>query len=364
MATDQKTDTLHNSMSIDNIINDGMSMLQTVATVIANHKSIQLELNNINEYNLYKYSCVEDSFLANMYRKYFLCVQKLVNPKIHPNMLTFFGLLSVFIGYGLSRWSYTSMAISVFLYLTFDGIDGIHARTTGQTSIIGEYLDHVFDLINTGLISIVFCNSIGMTSIPIQNMYVTCCSLTFLLPHIKSTNKGVIVFEGLTDVSLVLSTVIFTFLANIKLYDWIVNSYFTYSSLFSVYCYFLYDLHKEEFSNENASKIKRFVIYYYIVKSATLILNPTISVWQITLCDIYLLMQITNYKIFKLEFDTMTVFIPAFYSMYPTITIIGSLYYFIKTMHQLSTELKINVLYNPESMKNEEDSQLSTKKNS
>ena len=38
----------------------------------------------------------------------------------------------------------------IFTYLN---CDGIHARKINQMSIIGEYLDHLIDLINAGLIS-------------------------------------------------------------------------------------------------------------------------------------------------------------------------------------------------------------------
>jgi len=314
---------------------------------IVNHKPILLTPSNTKEYNDYKYSCIEQSFLANLYRKYFTFVQRFVNPSVHPNILTFLGLLSVLISYTFRGWSSTTMAIGVFLYLTFDGIDGIHARATGQTSVIGEYADHVFDLINAGLISIAFCENIGITSNMIQNMYITTCSFLFMLPHIKSIDNGIIVFEGLTDVSMVLSTVIITFLINIKLYDSVANSYIVYSAIFSSYCYFLYDLYKTQLENSESNKIKTHVLFYYIVKWTTLFIFPTNNSWHISISDIYLLMQLTNYKIFKLEYDVTSCLVPIFYIVAPNLTIIGVLYYFVKSMHQISEELKINVIYSP-----------------
>ena len=369
IAFDKDTLSSEALLFVNSITTDGVDVLQDITNVIVNHKPLVLTECEKKEYDQYKYSCIEESTLANIYRRYFVYVQKFVDPKIHPNILTFFGLLSILISYSLSGFSSTIMAVGVFLYLTFDGIDGIHARTTGQTSIIGEYSDHVFDLINTGLISVAFCNNIGITNTHIQTMYVTCCSFTFMLPHIKSTDNKIIVFEGLTDVSMVLSFVILSLLTNIKLYDGVANSYLMYSAFFSAYVYFLYNLYNIQFITNDANKIKKNVIFYYIIKWFTLILNPEINVWRITVCDIYLLMQLTNYKIFKMEFDVMALFVPIVYSMSPDLTIIGILYYFIKSMQQISNELNIYVFYTPETvlLKPEEklssDEQLSTKKN-
>ncbi|MFI5142004.1 MAG: CDP-alcohol phosphatidyltransferase family protein [Bacteroidia bacterium] len=40
----------------------------------------------------------------------------------------------------------------LFIYWAFDCLDGIHARRTHQTSILGDFTDHFLDTLSTGLI--------------------------------------------------------------------------------------------------------------------------------------------------------------------------------------------------------------------
>lgn len=39
-------------------------------------------------------------------------------------------------------WVYLSWAIGLFLYQTFDAVDGSQARRTGQSGPLGELFDH------------------------------------------------------------------------------------------------------------------------------------------------------------------------------------------------------------------------------
>ncbi|MFO0747529.1 MAG: CDP-alcohol phosphatidyltransferase family protein [Myxococcota bacterium] len=50
---------------------------------------------------------------------------------------------------------YVVTAILLFSYLTFDNIDGAHARRTGQCSQLGEFLDHGLDGMASGAVLIV-----------------------------------------------------------------------------------------------------------------------------------------------------------------------------------------------------------------
>lgn len=49
---------------------------------------------------------------------------------------------------------YIVAAVLLLAYLTFDNIDGAHARRTGQTSPLGEFLDHGLDGVASGAILI------------------------------------------------------------------------------------------------------------------------------------------------------------------------------------------------------------------
>lgn len=85
-----------------------------------------------------------------------------------PNVITLLGLFFVianllcvfyydpFLNSPSPRWCYFFYAFGLFMYQTFDGCDGCHARRTGQSGPLGELFDHSIDAINTTLATFVF----------------------------------------------------------------------------------------------------------------------------------------------------------------------------------------------------------------
>ena len=59
------------------------------------------------------------------------------------------------------RWVYFAHAFGIFMYQTFDGCDGIHARRINQSGPLGELFDHSIDSINTTLCLFIFSSMIG-----------------------------------------------------------------------------------------------------------------------------------------------------------------------------------------------------------
>ncbi|MBT3221757.1 MAG: hypothetical protein HN348_21985 [Proteobacteria bacterium] len=86
---------------------------------------------------------------------------------ISPNALTLAGQFCAFVAlvaatidaFG-SSIQLAIVAIGAFAYLTLDCIDGSHARRTGQTSRLGEFLDHWLDGISGGVIVAAFALSL------------------------------------------------------------------------------------------------------------------------------------------------------------------------------------------------------------
>ncbi|CAI4053371.1 hypothetical protein SUVZ_15G2780 [Saccharomyces uvarum] len=60
------------------------------------------------------------------------------------------------------RWTCFSYALGVFLYQTFDGCDGVHARRINQSGPLGELFDHSIDAINSTLSIFIFASVTGM----------------------------------------------------------------------------------------------------------------------------------------------------------------------------------------------------------
>ena len=59
-------------------------------------------------------------------------------------------------------WVYFSWAIGLFLYQTFDSIDGSQARRTRQSGPLGELFDHGVDALNTVLEVILFAAAMNL----------------------------------------------------------------------------------------------------------------------------------------------------------------------------------------------------------
>ncbi|KAI3406558.1 EPT1 [Candida oxycetoniae] len=91
-----------------------------------------------------------------------------------PNMITLLGLFFIisnllvvfyydpFLNSNQPRWCYFFYAFGLFMYQTFDGCDGIHARRTGQSGPLGELFDHSIDAINTTFGAFIFASVMKM----------------------------------------------------------------------------------------------------------------------------------------------------------------------------------------------------------
>lgn len=106
----------------------------------------------------YKYSGVDRSYVAKYVLQPFWTRFVHVFPLwMAPNMITLTGfmflILSAFLGYIYSprldsappRWVHVAHGLLLFLYQTFDAVDGKQARRTNSSSPLGELFDHGCD---------------------------------------------------------------------------------------------------------------------------------------------------------------------------------------------------------------------------
>jgi len=63
---------------------------------------------------------------------------------------------------GPPNWVYFTWAVGLFLYQTFDAIDGKQARRTGMSGPLGEMFDHGCDALNTTLGVILACHALNL----------------------------------------------------------------------------------------------------------------------------------------------------------------------------------------------------------
>lgn len=124
----------------------------------------------------YKYSGVDHSLLSRYVLKPFYTnfVIKCFPMSMAPNLITLTGFMFVVVNVltllwysptldvDCPRWVYASWAIGLFLYQTFDAVDGSQARRTHQSGPLGELFDHGVDAVNTSLEVLIFAASQNM----------------------------------------------------------------------------------------------------------------------------------------------------------------------------------------------------------
>jgi phosphatidylglycerophosphate synthase len=72
----------------------------------------------------------------------------------------------------IPSWVYIYGAFSVFMLQTMDALDGKHARVTGQSSSLGQFLDHGLDSFTNSFMIVIMLQSnlfgIGLNTFLIQ----------------------------------------------------------------------------------------------------------------------------------------------------------------------------------------------------
>ncbi|KIJ50504.1 hypothetical protein M422DRAFT_27176 [Sphaerobolus stellatus SS14] len=125
--------------------------------------------------HLYRYAAVDKSPLMKyVLRHYWDFAVKLFPMSMAPNMITLSGLgfilfnvvtLFIFLPDLIgptSSWVYFAFAIGLFLYQTFDNVDGRQARRTKTSSALGHIFDHTIDSLNTPLGGLIQVGCLGL----------------------------------------------------------------------------------------------------------------------------------------------------------------------------------------------------------
>ncbi|OCB88938.1 Choline/ethanolaminephosphotransferase [Sanghuangporus baumii] len=134
-----------------------------------------LEPDALANLKLYRYSAIDKSLVYKyVIRRWCDLVINLFPMWMAPNLITLLGfgfmiinvfLLSSFLptlfGQGPS-WIYLSFSVGLFLYQTFDNIDGRQARRTGTSSALGHIFDHTIDSLNCALGGLLQVVSLGV----------------------------------------------------------------------------------------------------------------------------------------------------------------------------------------------------------
>ncbi|KAK2873767.1 hypothetical protein FQN49_002095 [Arthroderma sp. PD_2] len=124
----------------------------------------------------YKYASVDKSLTSKYILKPFYTnfVINCFPMSMAPNLITLTGFSFVVVNFltllwynptldkDCPPWVYLSWAVGLFLYQTFDAVDGTQARRTKQSGPLGELFDHGVDACNTALGVLIFAGAVNL----------------------------------------------------------------------------------------------------------------------------------------------------------------------------------------------------------
>jgi|SaaInlStandDraft_7_1057024.scaffolds.fasta_scaffold69098_1 phosphatidylglycerophosphate synthase len=109
----------------------------------------------------YRYKCIDKSILLPYFKKYYFpIVYQWVPRKLTANWVTLISCGAVWVIFLLSfltnPFDKSVLAFLFFVlthfYFVGDHLDGMHAKATGTSSPLGEYLDHYLDIYNSAIL--------------------------------------------------------------------------------------------------------------------------------------------------------------------------------------------------------------------
>ncbi|KAG0735075.1 hypothetical protein G6F57_008371 [Rhizopus arrhizus] len=134
-----------------------------------------LQDSQLKNLRLYKYGAVDKSPITKyVLRPYWDYAITLFPRWIAPNLITLIGLFFMIFNVILAcifipdlstegpSWVYFSFALGLWLYSTFDNVDGRQARRTNTSSPLGELFDHGCDAINCTYVAILQAAALGL----------------------------------------------------------------------------------------------------------------------------------------------------------------------------------------------------------
>lgn len=139
-------------------------------------KMVYIRQKNLEGLHRYKYAGVDHSLTSRYILKPFYnnVAIKCFPMSMAPNAITLSGFSFVVINFftmlwynptldqDMPSWVYASWAIGLFLYQTFDAVDGTQARRTHQSGPLGELFDHGVDACNTVLEVLLFAAAMNL----------------------------------------------------------------------------------------------------------------------------------------------------------------------------------------------------------
>lgn len=161
-----------------------------------------LELNSPD----YAYQSAQDSILRPYYQRWIWDpVLRVIPESWSPNSLTLLSTGCCAASFALASLANSSSlamlaaAILVFAYVSLDNMDGAHARRTGKSSRLGEFMDHWLDTLNNGFVVLGACFAVNLG--PLLTLLVfSAATLAFFGVQLELRRTGVFRMGRVADI--------------------------------------------------------------------------------------------------------------------------------------------------------------------
>lgn len=151
---------------------------------------------------MYEYKIIDNSIFAKFLNPICEKIQKYIPKFITPNMITLTGVASTLTALYISPFKNACVAPTISLltctYTVMDTLDGIHARKTNQTSLLGEFLDHICDCIFSSYMFLILCNLTNVTDETTIYVSKNLPPLIFAISHAEAYKNGFVYFGTFT----------------------------------------------------------------------------------------------------------------------------------------------------------------------
>lgn len=179
----------------------------------------------------YRYQSDQDSLLLPFYRRHVWDpLLPFIPRSVSPNTLTVLGTSCAAAACALAltategrSWPLAASAVLVLLYITLDNLDGLHARRTGQSSRLGEFLDHWLDTLNSSFLAVAVCRSVLMPDWLTMAM-IACANLSFFAVHWAHRRSGIMRLGKIADIeggTLVALILLAMAVAGTRMWSWL-----------------------------------------------------------------------------------------------------------------------------------------------